>query len=607
MASRGNEWGEPLEGGSKDWWFDAQAECTDPDSEGGGDADSDSDRSAISDLVNDVALAQGNSRELLNNQEADADARAVRDLKRKYVGTPTPSEVCALSPRLASVSITPPRKGGRRRLFDSGLGHETEDSAPRTEVEDLLNNNSRDNGSGGGAFAEALMRSCNWRAKIYGTFKDHFGVSFSELTRLYKSNKTCNGHWVAAVCGAREERVDAAKTLLEDHCAFYQIESRDTPLGIITLFLFEFRASKSRDTLQRLLKQMLDVGEFQMLSDPPRLRSVAAALHFLKRREVGGAFSKGCLPDWIAKNTMVSHQSASADTFDFSQFVQCAYDNNWNDEAQAAFYYAQMADDDQNAAAFLRCTNQVKLVRDAVAMCRLYKRQQMRDMPMAQWVAKCCAEAPQEGDWQQAVHFLRYQGVNFVEFLGILRSWFKGLPKKNCILVHGPADTGKSTFCTSLVTFLRGRVISHMNLRSNFWLSPLVEAKVGYLDDVTMPCWRYMDENLRTALDGNAVSIDVKHRAPVQMKVPPLLMTSNYNVTEMDQFKYLHSRITGVHFPNPMPLDDMGNPLFDLSDGTWNSFFKRLQRQLDLEWTEEDEGDDGEALRAFRCTARQVT
>ena len=174
------------------------------------------------------------------------------------------------------------------------------------------------------------------------------------------------------------------------------------------------------------------------------------------------------------------------------------------------------------------------------------------------------------------------------------------------MLFYGPPDTGKSYFCFTLLSFLKGRVISFMNKNSVFWLSPLADCKIGFLDDATYAAWMHIDINMRGALDGNWISLDSKHKAPLQTKMPPLLITSNHDVMNDQTLLYLHSRLISFNFPNKMPINDDGTPVYEINDATWKSFFTKLARQLDLN-LEEERDESGGADQSFRCTAGRAT
>ncbi|CDN67541.1 E1 protein [Phodopus sungorus papillomavirus 1] len=603
MADKeGTDGGEGYSG----WYIVSEAECADGD-------DSLEDLEALFDqstqestFIDTDEVDQGNSLSLFQQQLFQDDEEQLASLKRKYAATPSKEQsldIATLSPRLASVSISPRSRTSKKKLFqDSGLGHETQDSASREETQEVLSLPLFSEPSSGTENADtALLRSSNVFATCLARFKTAFGCSFAELTRQYKSDKTCSPHWVVTVFGAPEAMVEAAKLALPTHCAYCQMSAAYADSRRVILLLVEFKASKSRETLRKLLSAMFGVDESLVIAEPPKERSVLSALFFYKKVMFpnSGTFQSGQMPEWIAKQTLVEHQAASAESFDLSAMIQWAYDNDYVDESQVAYNYALYAEADANAEAFLKSNCQAKYVKDCCTMVRLYKRQEMREMSMGQWVKKCCESVDEEGDWKVIAGFLRYQGVNVVMLLSALRHLFLGTPKKHCLVIYGPSDTGKSYFCNSLVTFLRGKVISFMNSKSQFWLQPLIDSKIGFLDDATSACWQFMDVYMRNALDGNPISLDMKHRAPTQVKLPPLLVTTNVDVLANDAYRFLHSRLQVFAFERPMPFDEDGNPQFPLTKANWRSFFTRLGKQLGLQ-DEEDADPD----RAFRCSAR---
>ena len=285
--------------------------------------------------------------------------------------------------------------------------------------------------------------------------------------------------------------------------------------------------------------------------------------------------------------------------------VQWAYDNDYNDEPSIAYYYALHAEQDTNAAAFLQSNQQVKYVKDCLQMVKMYKRQELKNMTMSEWIFKCCGNVKEGDDWKVITQFLKFQNINILSFLIALKLFFKGIPKKTCIVIYGPPDTGKSWFCFKLIKFLQGKVVSFMNRSSHFWLMPLVEGKVGFLDDATHCCWTFLDSNMRNAFDGNYVSVDVKHKALQQIKLPPMFITTNVDVPKEPSLMYLYSRLTCFEFGNKMPLDDVGNPIYNITNDSWAMFFRKFARHLELSEDEcSNSGDPGEPGTAFCCRAR---
>lgn len=476
-------------------WCLLEADCSDieNDLETLLEQNSDSD---VSDLIsNDGDLEQGNSRELFQQQELEESNALLQSLKRKYI---SPKAVLQLSPQLESISLSSDHKT-KRKLFaeqDSGveltLTNETEDvttlvqqeeEVPALETSSTSNLRKEDN-----AHYKELMRCSNLKATLLSKFKNAFGVSFVELTRQFRSNKTCCNDWVLAIYGVNYDLFESSKQLLQQHCDYIWV----TEMSAMFLYLLCFKAGKNRQTVIRLLVSMLYVAEEQILSEPPKLRSTVSALFWYKGSSNAATFTHGSYPKWIIEQTLIGHQTGEAATFDMSTMVQWAFDNDLTEESDIAFQYAKLAPDDVNATAWLAHNNQARFVRECANMVRYYKKGQMREMSMSAWIHFKLEQVEGEGQWSNIVKFIRYQGINFISFLSALKDFLHGKPKKNCILIYGPPNTGKSAFTMSLIKVLHGRVISFVNSKSHFWLQPMSESKIALLDDATDPCWTYM-------------------------------------------------------------------------------------------------------------------
>lgn len=576
-------------------WCLIEADCVDSGDTISDLFDADTDASNVSNLIDDdlESVTQGNSLALFNHQVAEECDKAITALKRKFLASPEQT-LEKLSPRLQAVHISPQRhSNSKRKLFqDSGIADdETTDSVVQVETLGSCSNN--------GASQEeySILHSSNIKATLLAKFKEYYSVSFSEISRNFKSDKTCNHNWVFAVFAVQDELLEASKTLMQQHCDYLQI----IRTGFSALFLVEFKNTKNRETVIKLVTQMLNITDKQILCEPPRIRSTATAMFFYRKALANIGFKIGSYPQWMAALTMVDHQLATAETFKLSEMIQWAYDNDYVEEAQIAYYYAQYAEMNSNAAAFLESNQQVKFVKDCCAMVRLYKRQELRNMSMGAWIKKCC-ENVEEGDgWKVIVKFLRYQQVNMLSFLITLKQFFKHIPKKSCIVIYGPPDSGKSYLCFSMIKLLKGKVVSFMNRNSHFWTQPLIDAKIGLLDDATFPCWTFLDNYMRNAFDGNYVSLDMKHKNLQQVRLPPILITTNVYVPKEPTLMYLQSRVSCIEFPNKMPFDDLGNPLFNITTEHWAMFFRKFFRQLELE---EEDGDTADSDRTFCCTTR---
>ncbi|AQA28211.1 E1 [Eidolon helvum papillomavirus 3] len=657
MATSGTDT-DPQEGPSGEGFLDREADC----SEGGEtDEDEGSEASNVSDLIDDdvdeVDNAQGNTLALFQQQQAEDDEKLVSLLKRKHHCTPDTKDLQGLSPRLDAMRISPQRsRVAKKRLFkpgdDSGveltltLTNEAADTpasentlqvegtlegrtpgegqeSESTPQSDSLTETPTDPGSEGTGssqpepvregevldFATAILRSSNRKACMYARFKELYGIGFNDLVRKFKSDKTCAKAWVIVLYALGGPLYECLKTVLPDHCTYTNMQLQVGRQGGVALMLAEFKTAKSRETVHKLFKSICNASEELMLCEPPNVRSSPAALYWVQKGTTKVADTTGNYPDWIAKQTMISHIMAENTTFDFGVMVQWAYDNNIVEEANIAYQYALYAEEDKNARAWLMTSTQAKHVRDCAVMVRYYKQAEMQDMSMSEWIwSRCKLVSESTGDWKTIVQFLRHQGVEVIPFLRTFRDWLKAIPKRNTICIHGPPNTGKSMFGMSLMKFMSGAVLSYVNSRSQFWLQPIVRAKVAMLDDATGACWTYINVYLRNMLDGNPISVDMKHKAPLQTVCPPLLITSNINISEDENHKYLHSRVKCISFPCPLQLGADGRPTVLITNAHWKSFFEKFTQHLELTPPEEEEDSEhGSSQRAFRCAAREDT
>ncbi|BBQ05071.1 E1 protein [Bos taurus papillomavirus 29] len=595
-------------------FIEDQAECSNSDSETG----CEESLSDLSDLIDNAECEQGNSAELFAQQESFAFQEHIRATKRKLKLSFRNPLQCITSQSNRSPGRSAPK---RRKLDDSGYNEDISGEVAQVDEnggsegygslasQNLSGRVQNCNNRGGLVNKEnvdctALLRAHSRKAAQLAIFKEKFGISLSSLTRVFKNDKTCCSNWVGAVFGARDELLEASKTYLQKHCDYVMLLMHTCKFGFMGLYLLEFKNAKSRDTVWNLFQQILQIGKDDMLFEPPKLKSLPAATFWWKIKHSRSAFVFGELPTWIARQTSLSHQIQDDQPFDLSQMVQWAYDHDFTDEPTIAYNYARLAGEDSNAAAFLRCNNQVRHVKECAQMTKYYKTAEMREMSMGKWIRKSLESITGTGDWKQIINFLKYQNINFLSFLASFKDLLHGVPKRNCLVIVGPPNTGKSMFVMSLMRALKGRVLSFVNSRSHFWLQPLNAAKIAVLDDATKATWTYIDTYLRNGLDGTPVSLDMKHRAPIQICFPPLLITTNVEVMKESIYMYLHSRIMCFEFPNAFPLNESGQPALILNELSWKSFFERLWHQLDL--TDLEEEEDGEPPSPFRCCARSA-
>lgn len=339
--------------------------------------DESTDGSTVSNLIDDSEnVVQGNSHALLNAQLSEEYDKELLTVKRKFLATPEKPD-SDLSPRLSAVHITPERQSKRRLFRDSGIEDEAENSIIQVQSD---SSNVAGNKNGADAELYSLLHSNNHRAALLCKFKEKYGIPFNEITRAFKSNKSCTQNWIVVVFACAEDLIEASKTTMQSHVSYLQVITSD----FSGLFIICFKAAKNRDTVMKLFNSLLNAKDEQLLCEPPKVKSMAAALYCYKKVIADTCYKYGDFPDWIATHTVINHQLASADTFKFSDMVQWAYDNDMVDEPAIAYNYACYARENSNAAAFLQTNCQLKYVKECCAMVRLYKKQEMRNMTMSQ-------------------------------------------------------------------------------------------------------------------------------------------------------------------------------------------------------------------------------
>lgn len=642
-----------------------EAECSDSSSEDGADCEQDAagdSQTEAGDFLDDDPVDQGASNELYHQQETEEANQQIQVLKRKLLGSPqhsTPERPAqevevdlAISPILQECRITPKKCSAKKKIcFADRRENEARNYATAplhaldAEVESTPGPSGRQEPEGAvckqsssqaeatvvyfarpstastsgyqgstaqetldsfdqSNFVRSLLRTQNQKARVLYKINDSMGVPMSEVCRVFRSNKTGSQDWVVAVVGVREETAKAAHEQLVTHTEFILSKSTWSEGTPVSFHLIRFKASKSRECVHRLFRAHMVVEEVQLCSNPPKTGSTAAALYWYKLA-AGNVWMNGEMLEWIKTHTEVAHMMAGETQFDLSNMVQWAYDNDMFDEAKIAFGYAQLADSDKNAMAFIRSNSQARFVKDCATMVRFYKRAEMREMTMPEWIDYRSSKI--EGDnpegWRKIVRFLRHQHIEVISFLIMLKYFLKGIPKRNCIVLQGEPDTGKSLFAMSLINFLDGKVLTFANSRSHFWLQPAADAKIALVDDCTDAFWHYCDTYLRNALDGNHMSIDCKHRVPMQITFPPLLLTTNVYLQKDPKWKYLLSRVRILTFDTVIRNVEGNN--FLLKGEDWKSFFDKYKRHLGFETVDDDGTEDGSSRASLRVSTRR--
>nr|ART66892.1 E1 [Bat papillomavirus] len=588
-------------------WCLIEAECSDDGEDEDEDEFDELFEQASTDLIDDNVVQQGNSLELFQLQESEEQVQRVQEIKRKLKLSPEIDS--ELSPRLKLVQISEHTPSAKKRLFsqpDSGFeasGNETPVLA-RTQRREVDEPDSVRAASP--SFCKTLLKSFNQKACALGQFKALTGVSFRELTREYKSERTMNCDWLLGILDLKRATAESIKEWLLTVADFFLWHFEQTERDTCLTVLVKFKAQKCRETIIKQLNTYYRFASKQLiLADPPKIASPACALYFVKVSSYPSAVKHGDYPEWLERQVSITHRFAAETPFSLSAMIQWAYDNDITDESKIAYDYAALADEDNNAQAFLNSNHQARIVKDVRYMVTAYKRAEMRAMSTSAYIHHCLNKIEGEGDWRIVPAFLKYQGLNFFTFLTALKKFFAGIPKHTCIVIYGPSDTGKSYFASSFLKAVQGKVLSYTPNSSHFWLSPLANSKVCLLDDATRSAWSFMDNFMRNALDGAPICVDCKHKAPEQVICPPMLITTNVDLTEETCWRHLCTRLTIFTFKNALPFTSTGSPLYDLSPKNWKAFLHRFWSHLDLSDQEDD--SDAEASRPLRLNTRNTT
>ncbi|UNR78510.1 E1 [Tadarida brasiliensis papillomavirus 2] len=623
-------------GTSEDWCL-FEAECSDKDDEG--DLESLFDHSDDgTDFVDDASIASshvGDHAAVFQNQQVQEDLHRYQQLKRKLLFTPSPKkDLAALSPRLQAVSLSVQQPSKvKKQLFGRD---ETPGPNPKTQVvvaeihpepsdsvslksaqtsrapspaASAVKNSEQESQDVGTKLSEndclnLLLKAKNRKAFLYLKFKEETGLGFCDMTRDYKSDKTFNNSWVIFLYALREECFNAMIVALKQISTFYC--GRYNPYTMRFYGIIEFVNQKCREGIEKFLKGLIDINVNSMLSNPPKYKCIPLALYWYKQYNHPQNVKHGDLPEWINKQLGSQFGENPDPIFSLTKMIQWAYDNEFLEDHQIAYNYAQLAEEDENALAFLNNNNQAKLVRDCGTMVRLYKKAEMKSMSMDEWITKMCRECPEPPDnqaWRRVIHFLRNQGIEFFTFMPMFKNFLKHKPKHCTIVLTGPSDTGKSYFANGLVKFLRGRVVSFANSASHFWLSPFADCKIGLIDDLTKHGWRYCDIHLRNGLDGHPFCLDAKYKAPQQTRLPPTLITTNEDIEKDPEFKFLVTRLNFLHFT--VPITSQTIERYSVDDSAWRSFFYKFQQHLELNL--EEEGEDEQPKQSLKLCAGRNT
>lgn len=563
-----------------------EAECSDH----GSDAEASEAENVEVDFISTETVEQGNSLEVFQALSNLDSAQQTAKLKRRLVSVSETPETHrgALSP--LDTNCIPLKRQLFAPLASSSRSNEAVCASPRMQVD-------KENLGGATCQIHSLLHSSNLIASLLARFKNVVGIGWREVTREFKSNKSTTSSWVVACFDVLEHLYESSCELLKNYCDYLLCRRYVHERYNVCMYLCDFNVAKCKTTVFALFKTLVGVEEKLILAEPPKIRSPVCAMYWFKSSLTQGSFKHGTPPEWLAQQTILGHKAASQPSkFDLAEMIQWAYDNNYLEASEIAYNYAMEANNDPNAAAWLASTSQAKYVKDVQAMVSYYKRAELCRMSMSEYLWTQCQKVTENGSWLPIMNLLQFQGIEPILFVTAMKDWLRGTPKKNTIFIIGVPNTGKSMLTNSLISFMNGSRLSYAMSRSTFWMQPLATCKAALIDDATAGCLNFFDSHLRNLLDGYNICIDRKFKNPVEIKAPPLLVTTNIDITKDPRYFYLRSRAVCFHFENVLPLDENGNPVFHITHANWANFFTRLWARLGLEEQENSQHDGDRAL-----------
>ncbi|AIE58040.1 NS1 [Sesavirus CSL10538] len=133
----------------------------------------------------------------------------------------------------------------------------------------------------------------------------------------------------------------------------------------------------------------------------------------------------------------------------------------------------------------------------------------------------------------KVIQLLTYQNLDPGYCAVIFYKWLcKETGKKNCIWFYGPPTTGKSWIADGLARFVANYgTVNHNN--PNFPFQDLVDKALGWWDEGMMTIEKV--EQFKMLAGGLPTRVDMKCRQSVEIIPPPLMITSNGDITLVHQ------------------------------------------------------------------------
>lgn len=421
---------------------------------------------------------------------------------------------------------------------------------------------------------EASLRSAFFRFAVEG---EKQGARWFDLMKNMKSAKTMQKNW-AIFCprpltGLREGPY-------RSHVALEALLCNDAD-GIrarhsdyYTFYILEYRQkSRSVAGLKKLLEQV-------------KVKTALIAVPQIR---------KPLVREWAKVHTSVLSEDPERDVtwLDITQNVLstkfnpeelilfCEETEPASVEILIANYRAEAGKGNENAQAWIEQVGAYNTASNAFKMWKATVKGMQMQLSLAQFVDNRLQQIT-AGDPKKIRILLGLQEINELCFLNILRKWMTGKAKKNTLCIVGPGNSGKSMLGEALMLFLDGGVLSYQE-HNTFWKQTAIGKRFAFLDDVTLNQWRSLDVNERRVLDGGVVNVNKKFSEAVEVKFPPLLITTNYYLPdEGHDFDFIINRLTWIIFKKPIPTVD-GIPRIIITKEDIAAWFDENKETLDLD------------------------
>lgn len=121
---------------------------------------------------------------------------------------------------------------------------------------------------------------------------------------------------------------------------------------------------------------------------------------------------------------------------------------------------------------------------------------------------------------------LLHQGICPSDFDPVFHAWItKKDPKRNCICIKGPSNTGKSAFISGLKQcIVWGEIVNGQS----FMFEGLIDTVLGFWEEPL--CSPEAAEKTKQVLEGMACSIPVKYKKPFLLPRTPIMITTNHDL-----------------------------------------------------------------------------